>query len=62
MSAILQAKEMATSNTAAQELALFQQIFGIEEDVQQEVRLQQQEKPKNEQVGTDISGNPSFSY
>ncbi len=59
---ILQAKEMATSNTAAQELALFQQIFGIEEDVQQEVRLQQQEKPKNEQVGTDISGNPSFSY
>ncbi|AWE08190.1 glutamyl-tRNA reductase [Lysinibacillus sp. 2017] len=59
---ILQAKEMANSDTAAQELALFQQIFGIEEDVQQEVRLQQQEKPKSEQVGTDLSGNASFSF
>ena len=40
---------MANSNAAAQELALFQQIFGIEEEVQQEVqqevRKQEQEKP-----------------
>ena len=35
---ILQAKEMANSNAAAQELALFQQIFGIEEEVQEEVQ------------------------
>ena len=63
---ILQAKEMANSNAAAQELALFQQIFGIEEEVQQEVqkevRLHEQEKPKNEQMGTDLDGNASFSY
>ena len=57
---------MANSNAAAQELALFQQIFGIEEEVQQEVqqevRKQEQEKPKNKQMGTDMSGNASFSY
>ena len=63
---ILQAKEMANSNAAAQELALFQQIFGIEEEVQEEVqkevRLHEQEKPKNEKIGTDLDGNASFSF
>ena len=34
---ILQAKEMATSVQAAEQLKLFQQIFGIEEAVQQEI-------------------------
>ena len=39
---ILQAKELSTSPEAAKQLALFQQIFGIEDEVQDEVQLAQQ--------------------
>lgn len=39
---ILQAKELSTSPDAAKQLALFQQIFGIEEEVKDEVQLAQQ--------------------
>lgn len=38
---ILQAKELANSPKANQQLQLFQQIFGIEEDVVEEVNAQQ---------------------
>jgi len=38
---ILQAKEMAGSQKAKEQLALFQQIFGIEEEVEEEARKQQ---------------------
>lgn len=38
---ILQAKEMASSQKSKEQLALFQQIFGIEEEVQEEARKQQ---------------------
>lgn len=59
---ILQAKELANSSSAADDLALFQQIFGIEEAVQQEVRLQQQEKSKSDEFAKDVNVNPGFSY
>ncbi|MER1987152.1 MAG: glutamyl-tRNA reductase [Solibacillus sp.] len=56
---ILQAKELANSQNANEQLALFQQIFGIEEAVQQEVALQ---KPKQEQQVTHtIEAKPGFS-
>ncbi len=38
---ILQAKEMAGSQKAKEQLALFQQIFGIEEEVKEQARKQQ---------------------
>ncbi|WP_299510765.1 glutamyl-tRNA reductase [uncultured Rummeliibacillus sp.] len=38
---ILQAKEMAGSQKSKEQLALFQQIFGIEEEVEEEARKQQ---------------------
>ncbi|MGX9135441.1 glutamyl-tRNA reductase [Rummeliibacillus sp. JY-2-4R] len=38
---ILQAKEMAGSQKPQEQLALFQQIFGIEEEVQEQARKQQ---------------------
>ncbi|HWK24296.1 MAG TPA: glutamyl-tRNA reductase [Ureibacillus sp.] len=41
---ILQAKELANSPKANQQLQLFQQIFGIEEEVIQEVNAQQQKE------------------
>ena len=41
---ILQAKELANRQNANEQLQLFQQIFGIEEDVQEEVNRQQVEK------------------
>lgn len=59
---ILQAKELANSSSAADDLALFQQIFGIEDAVQQEVRLQQQEKSKSDEYAKDVNVNPGFSY
>lgn len=43
---ILQVKELSTSKQSAQQLQLFQQIFGIEEAVQNEVSVQA-EKAKN---------------
>ena len=41
---ILQAKELANSPKANQQLQLFQQIFGIEEEVVEEVNAQQQKE------------------
>ncbi len=38
---ILQAKEMAGSQKSKEQLALFQQIFGIEEEVEEEAQRQQ---------------------
>ena len=59
---ILQAKELANSDAAAEQLALFQQIFGIEEDVQHEVRLQQIEKSTESSVQQEVQANPRLSY
>lgn len=44
---ILQAKEIANSPMAKEQLQLFQQIFGIEEAVQEEVLVQQKQKELN---------------
>ncbi|MEK4426417.1 glutamyl-tRNA reductase [Solibacillus sp. FSL K6-1523] len=59
---ILQVKEMANSTQANEQLALFQQIFGIEEDVQQEVRAQQQEQNKARKNTNETTVNPGLSY
>lgn len=59
---ILQVKEMANSTQANEQLALFQQIFGIEEDVQNEVRIQQQEQSKAHKTTNEAVVNPGLSY
>lgn len=46
---ILQAKEMASSQKSNEQLALFQQIFGIEEEVQEEARKQQLHQKERKQ-------------
>ncbi|MEK5077495.1 glutamyl-tRNA reductase [Solibacillus sp. FSL W7-1436] len=58
---ILQAKELANEKNAEAQLALFQQIFGIEDEVQQEV---QQLRPEVKSVETAKEGTlkPGFSY
>ena len=43
---ILQAKEMAGTAYAADQLKLFQRIFGIEKDVEQEYETQMEQKVK----------------
>lgn len=61
---ILQAKELSTSPDAAKQLALFQQIFGIEEEVQEEVQLSQQ-KAKAQKTAEALESNPlrgEYSY
>lgn len=50
---ILHAKELANSPKASQQLQLFQQIFGIEDDVQEEVNLQH----RNEKAFVESSQN-----
>lgn len=50
---ILQAKELANSPKANQQLMLFQQIFGIEEAVNEEVNTQQ----RSEQAFMESSQN-----
>lgn len=60
---ILQAKELANSPKANQQLQLFQQIFGIEEAVQEEVNEQQQYDEavkKSSQNGTVLEGKLSY--
>lgn len=56
---ILQAKEMSGSSNAQEQLKMFQRIFGIEEDVQQEYEVQKAQalkKPQDEQtVRTELS-------
>lgn len=59
---ILQAKELANSNEAAAQLALFQQIFGIEEDVEQEVLQMQQQKVQQDKTSSDANFEPRLSY
>lgn len=59
---ILQAKELANSNEAAAQLALFQQIFGIEEDVEQEVLQMQQQKVQQDKTAPDANFEPRLSY
>jgi len=58
---ILQAKELANEKNAEAQLALFQQIFGIEDEVQQEV---QQLRPeiKNSETAKEATLKPGFSY
>ena len=59
---ILQAKEMANSSKANQQLELFQQIFGIEELVQQEVQAQNVVKPAAKKSNENTMIEPGYSY
>ena len=59
---ILQAKEMANSSTANEQLKLFQQIFAIEDEVQQEVTNQKAEKKRTQATDIDGKMSPGFSY
>ncbi|MFC4355989.1 glutamyl-tRNA reductase [Chryseomicrobium palamuruense] len=61
---ILQAKELSTSPEAAKQLALFQQIFGIEDDVQEEVQLASQKlkAAKSVEVVEETSLRGEYSY
>jgi glutamyl-tRNA reductase len=63
---ILQAKEMAGSPKAKEQLELFQQIFGIEDDVQQEVDKQikapQTKTAKNNEQATQRQETPGYSF
>lgn len=58
---ILQAKELANEKNAEAQLALFQQIFGIEDEVQQEVQ-QMRPEVKNSETAKEVSLKPGFSY
>ncbi|RKJ51464.1 glutamyl-tRNA reductase, partial [Butyricicoccus sp. 1XD8-22] len=58
---ILQAKELANSPKAKEQLQLFQQIFGIEDAVQEELNnLHVKEKLATENI--EAVGNPKLSY
>lgn len=60
---ILQAKEIANSKNASEQLQLFQQIFGIEEEVEVEVNAQQSKlnvTEKNVKVQSVTSAKLSF--
>ncbi|SOC36442.1 glutamyl-tRNA reductase [Ureibacillus acetophenoni] len=58
---ILQAKELANSKKANEQLQLFQQIFGIEDEVKEEVILQQK-KAEQKINRTEQVANPNLSY
>ncbi|MCM3720666.1 glutamyl-tRNA reductase [Solibacillus isronensis] len=58
---ILQAKELANEKNAEAQLALFQQIFGIEDEVQQEVQ-QLRPEVKNSEAAQEVTLKPGFSY
>lgn len=57
---ILQAKELANEKNAEAQLALFQQIFGIEDEVQQEVQLRPE--VKSSETAKEVTLKPGFSY
>ncbi|MDM5334674.1 glutamyl-tRNA reductase [Ureibacillus composti] len=60
---ILQAKEMANAPKAEQQLQLFQQIFGIEEAVQEEVIVQHnRDKEREEKATIDSVINTNLSF
>lgn len=59
---ILQAKELANEKDAETQLALFQQIFGIEDEVQQEVQHLQVEKVKSTEKVSKVNLKTGLSY
>lgn len=60
---ILQAKELANSSKANEKLQLFQQIFGIEEEVEEEIRIQQmKEKESIKATNNEKAVNPELSF
>lgn len=60
---ILQAKEMANSSKANERLQLFQEIFGIEDAVQEEVAQQKQiEKQRAQSTQADSTIRPELSF
>lgn len=60
---ILQAKELANSSNANEQLRLFQQIFGIEEEVQEEViSAQKKEKARAEAARSEGTVRTELSY
>lgn len=60
---ILQAKELANSSNANEQLRLFQQIFGIEEEVQEEViSAQKKEKARAEAARSEGTIRTELSY
>lgn len=58
---ILQAKELANEKNAEAQLALFQQIFGIEDEVQQEVQ-QLRPEVKSSETAKEVTLKPGLSY
>lgn len=58
---ILQAKELANEKNAEVQLALFQQIFGIEDEVQQEVQ-QLRPEVKSSETAKEVTLKPGLSY
>ena len=59
---ILQAKELATSDKASEQLLLFQQIFGIEDEVQQQVdKLSSRQEAVKETATVELV-QPKLSY
>lgn len=58
---ILQAKELANEKNAEAQLALFQQIFGIEDEVQHEVQQLRREVKRSE-TAKEVTLKPGLSY
>ncbi|MBD8037318.1 glutamyl-tRNA reductase [Solibacillus sp. A46] len=59
---ILQAKELANDKDAEAQLALFQQIFGIEDEVQQEVQQMHVVKPTSNKKVKEVNLSPGLTY
>lgn len=60
---ILQAKEIANSPKASQNLQLYQQIFGIEDLVEEEIKAQQTKvNVENDSVQNKLESNPKLSF
>lgn len=59
---ILQAKELANEKDAEAQLALFQQIFGIEDEVQQEVKQLHAVKSKSTEKVKEANLSPGLTY
>ncbi|MEK4130683.1 glutamyl-tRNA reductase [Solibacillus sp. FSL W8-0474] len=59
---ILQAKELANDKDAEAQLALFQQIFGIEDEVQQEVQQMHVVKSTSNKKVEEVNLSPGLTY
>ena len=59
---ILQAKELANEKDAEAQLALFQQIFGIEDEVQQEVQQMHVVKSTSDEKVKEVNLSPGLTY